>query len=83
MPSPSDKRLVIAAVLYPVAQSFLFGASVVLLAVAHAASLGALLPYAAIFSLVMAAPLAWEIAPVLSLELSGRDRLSRFRAGQR
>lgn len=83
MPSPSDKRLVIAAVLYPVAQSFLFGSAVVLLAVAHAGALGVLLPYAAIFSLVMAAPLAWEIAPVLSLELSGRDRLSRFRAGRR
>lgn len=83
MPTPSDKRLIIAAVLYPVAQSCLFGSSVVFIAVAHAAQLGALLPYAAIFSLVMAAPLAWEIAPRLSLELSGRDRLARFRAGQR
>jgi hypothetical protein len=83
VPSPSDKRLLIAAVLYPVVQSFLFGASVVLVAAGLADHAGLLLPYAALFSLVMAAPLAWEIAPVLSLELSGRDRLSRFRAGQR
>jgi hypothetical protein len=78
-----QKRLIIAAMLYPVAQSFLFGAAVVVLVVGYADVLAWLLPHAAIFSLVMAAPLAWEIAPVLSLELSGRDRLSRFRAGQR
>lgn len=83
MSSPSDKRLIIAAVLYPVLQSLLFGASVVLVAVGLADHVGLLLPYAAIFSVVMAAPLAWEIAPLLSLELSGRDRLARLRAGQR
>ncbi len=83
MPSLSEKRFVIAAMLYPVVQSFLFGAAVVVVAVGFADHLGALLPHAVIFSLVMAAPLAWEIAPTLSLELSGRDRLSRFRAGER
>jgi len=48
MSSPSDKRLIIAAVLYPVLQSLLFGASVVLVAVGLADHVGLLLPYAAI-----------------------------------
>ena len=78
-----DKRLVISAILYPIVQSVLLGSAVVLLVSVDGAELGRLLPYAVLMSLVMAAPIAWEIAPRLSLELSGQDRMSRFRAGRR
>lgn len=77
------KRLMIAAVLYPVVQAVLFGGAIVLIAAGFAEAAGMLIPYAVLASLVLAAPLSWDIAPALSLELSGKDRLSRFRAGKR
>jgi hypothetical protein len=77
------KRLMIAAVLYPVVQAVLFGGAIVLIAAGFAEAAGMLIPYAVLASLVLAAPLSWDIAPALSLELSGKDRLSRFRAGRR
>lgn len=78
-----QKRLMISAVLYPIVQSVLFGAPLVLVASLMGPGGLWLLPYLALMSLTMAAPIAWELAPRLSLELSGDDRLTRFREGRR
>jgi cation transporter-like permease len=78
-----EKRLMISAVLYPVVQAVLFGGAVVVIATGFAEAAGTLIPYAVLASLILAAPLSWDIAPALSLELQGKDRLSRFRAGKR
>jgi len=66
-------RLAIAAVLYPIFQSVLFGVGIIAVAM-----LGQLLPdiglsiaRACLVSLVLAAPLAWATAPVLA---STRER---------
>ncbi len=75
-----EKRLVIAAVIYPVVQSVLFGSAVAVIASGFADAFGSLLPHAVLASLVLAVPLSWDIAPALSLELSGKKRLSGSRS---
>ncbi len=70
-----DKRLIIAAVLYPVVQAVLLGATAVPLIVWLPGELAALLPHAVIVSLTLAAPISWELAPALSFELGREARL--------
>lgn len=61
-------RLAIAATLYPIFQSVMFGVGVVAVAVSAQAlpHVGLSIARACLVSLVLAAPLAWAAAPVLA-----------------
>jgi len=75
-------RTAISAVLYPVVQSVLFGsgALVVLTVPALREYAVGLLPHVAIFSLVMAAPIAWTLAPRLRMRHWHQQRVKAARA---
>lgn len=67
-----SKQLIIAAVIYPMVNAVLFGAGAVAVLSLFAAKAALLLPIVIAASFLVALPIAWFIAPKLSLSLSGK-----------
>ena len=67
-----SKRLILAAIVYPMANAVLFGVGAIMVLTLFDGQAKTLLPLAIGASFVLALPLAWFIAPSLSLRLSGK-----------
>lgn len=78
-------RLWIAVIIYPMVQSVLFGLGIVpvLSIPALAAHLSLLVPDLVIASVVMAAPVSWNIAPRLMLRYWRQRRAAEAMAARR
>lgn len=67
-----EKQLILAAVIYPIVNAVLFGAGAAVVLSFFEPRAAVLLPIVVGWSFALAAPIAWLIAPSLSLELSGK-----------
>ena len=65
------KHAILAAIVYPMVNAVLFGFGAILVLSFFAAEAAILLPIVIVASFVLALPIAWVIAPRLSLRLSG------------
>jgi len=64
------KRLMLSAIVYPMANAVLFGFGAILVATLARYEAGTWLPIVIGLSFALAAPLSWFIAPTLSLRMA-------------
>ena len=74
-----NKRIILAAVVYPMANAVLFGFGATIALAFFAGAAKIILPIVIVASFVLAAPISWIIAPRMSLALSGEQRALRHR----
>lgn len=66
------KRLMLSAIAYPMVNAVLFGLGAIVVLSFFTAQADVWLPAVIVASFVLAVPLAWMIAPQMSLRLSGK-----------